>query len=88
MFGLYPQKGVIAPGADADIVVYDPGARQRISASTHHMNVDYSVYEGMAITGRVETVLSRGEVVVDGGRFVGAQSHGRFLRRGTNQYLI
>ena len=88
MFGLYPRKGVIAPGADADIVIYDPGARQTISASTHHMNVDYSVYEGLEITGRVETVLSRGEVIVDNGRFAGEKGHGRFLERGTNQYLI
>ena len=88
MFGLYPKKGVIAPGADADIVVYDPAARQTISAATHHMNVDYSVYEGMAITGRVETVLSRGVVVVDQGLFAGEKGHGRFLERGRNQYLI
>jgi dihydropyrimidinase len=88
MFGLYPKKGVIAPGADADIVIYDPGIRQTISASTHHMNVDYSVYEGLEITGKVETVLSRGEVIVDNGRFGGAKGHGRFLERGTNQYLI
>jgi dihydropyrimidinase len=88
MFGLYPQKGVIAPGADADILIYDPGARQTISASTHHMNVDYSVYEGLEITGRVQTVLSRGDVVVDDGQFAGEKGHGRFLGRGTNQYLI
>jgi len=88
MFGLYPRKGVIAPGSDADIVIYDPGARQTISASTHHMNVDYSVYEGMTITGRVETVLSRGAIVVEKGQFVGEKGHGRFLERSTNQYLI
>ncbi len=88
MFGLYPRKGVIAPGSDADIVVYDPGAHQTISAATHHMNVDYSVYEGMAITGRAETVLSRGTVVVDNGHYTGEKRHGRFLERGTNQYLI
>jgi dihydropyrimidinase len=88
MFGLYPRKGVIAPGSDADIVVYDPGAHQTISAATHHMNVDYSVYEGMEITGRAETVLSRGTVVVDNGRYVGEKGHGRYLERGTNQYLI
>ncbi len=64
MFGLYPKKGTIAPGADADVVVYDPHAEQVISAETHHMNVDYSAYEGKRITGRVETVLSRGEPVV------------------------
>ena len=65
MFGLYPKKGTIAPGADADIVIYDPHAEQIVSAETHHMNVDYSAYEGKRITGRVETVLSRGELVID-----------------------
>jgi dihydropyrimidinase len=87
MFGLYPRKGVIAPGSDADIVVYDPAARQRISAATHHMNVDYSAYEGMEVTGRVETVLSRGRVVVSGGEFHGSAGHGRFLDRDRCQYL-
>jgi dihydropyrimidinase len=88
MFGLYGRKGVIAPGADADIVVYDPVARQTISARTHHMNVDYSAYEGMEITGKVETVLSRGSVVVADGAFHGREGHGRFLSRELSQYLV
>jgi dihydropyrimidinase len=88
MFGLYGRKGVIAPGADADLVVYDPHASQTISAETHHMNVDYSAYEGMEITGRVETVLSRGSVLIRDGAFHGKAGHGRFLRRGLSQYLI
>jgi dihydropyrimidinase len=87
MFGLYPRKGVIAPGADADIVVYDPSATQTLSASTHHMNVDYSAYEGLEITGRVDTVLSRGRVVVDNSGWHGVKGHGRFLARDLNQYL-
>jgi len=87
MFGLYPRKGTIAPGSDADIVVYDPKARQTLSASTHHMNVDYSAYEGMEITGKVETVLSRGRIVVDAGAFHGSAGHGRFLERELCQYL-
>ncbi|EWM12444.1 dihydropyrimidinase [Kutzneria sp. 744] len=87
MFGLYPRKGVIAPGSDADIVVYDPAAKQTLSATTHHMNVDYSAYEGLEITGRVDTVLSRGRVVVDSGGWHGAKGHGRFLSRELNQYL-
>ncbi len=88
MFGLYPRKGVIAPGSDADIVVYDPTATQTLSAATHHMNVDYSAYEGLQITGRVSTVLSRGRVVVADNAFHGATSHGQFLQRDLSQYLI
>jgi dihydropyrimidinase len=87
MFGLYPRKGVIAPGSDADVVIYDPAARQTLSAETHHMNVDYSAYEGFELTGRVETVLSRGAVVVSADGFGGSTSHGRFLSRDLCQYL-
>ncbi|MBW4717591.1 dihydropyrimidinase [Saccharothrix obliqua] len=88
LFGLHPRKGVVAPGADADLVVYDPNARQTISAATHHMNVDYSAYEGFELTGKVDVVLSRGRVVVDGSGFRGAVGHGRFLTRGPNEYLV
>ncbi|WP_411072627.1 dihydropyrimidinase [Streptomyces sp. cmx-4-25] len=87
MFGLYPQKGTIAPGADADVVVYDPHATQVLSAETHHMNVDYSAYEGRTVTGRVETVLSRGEPVIDRREYVGRAGHGVFIPRSTCQYL-
>jgi dihydropyrimidinase len=87
MFGLYPRKGVIAAGSDADIVVYDPAASQELSAARHHMNVDYSAYEGMQITGRVDTVLSRGTVVVGAGEYRGSPGHGSFLKRGACQYL-
>ncbi|MFE1587138.1 dihydropyrimidinase [Streptomyces sp. NPDC058737] len=87
MFGLYPKKGTVAPGADADIVVYDPHAEQVISAETHHMNVDYSAYEGRRITGRVETVLSRGEPVVTEREYTGRKGHGVYTPRATCQYL-
>jgi dihydropyrimidinase len=87
MFGLYPGKGTIQPGADADIVVYDPAARQVLSVATHHMNVDYSAYEGMEITGRVQTVLSRGRVIIDAGQYHGVTGHGRFLQRELCPYL-
>src|SRR5436305_699174 len=86
MFGLYPRKGVIAAGSDADIVVYDPRARQTLSAATHHMNVDYSAYEGMEITGQVVTTLSRGRVVIGDGTYQGSPGHGAFLSRGLNEY--
>ncbi|MFF8790949.1 dihydropyrimidinase [Streptomyces sp. NPDC015125] len=88
MFGLYPKKGTIAPGADADLVLYDPTARQTVSAETHHMNVDYSAYEGKQLTGQVETVLSRGELVIDRREFTGRAGHGQYIPRGTCQYLI
>jgi dihydropyrimidinase len=82
MFGLFPRKGTIAVGSDADIVVFDPEREQTISASTHHMNVDYSAYEGRKVKGVVETVLSRGRVVVEGGEFKGKAGDGQFLKRG------
>ncbi len=87
MFGLYPRKGTIQPGSDADIVVYDPQARQVLSAATHHMNVDYSAYEGIEVTGQVDTVLSRGQIVIDARTYRGAAGHGRFLKRDLCQYL-
>jgi dihydropyrimidinase len=87
MFGLYPRKGTITAGADADIVIYDPAATQVISAATHHMNVDYSAFEGMEITGKVALTMSRGRVVVKGGEFTGAAGHGAFLSRDLCQYL-
>ena len=87
MFGLYPKKGTIAPGADADVVIYDPHAEQVMSAETHHMNVDYSAYEGKPTTGRVETVLSRGEPVITEREYTGHAGHGVFTPRSTCQYL-
>src|SRR5687768_15720534 len=81
MFGLEGRKGVVAVGADADLVVYDPFAKHRISAKTHHMDVDYSCYEGWEVTGRADTVLSRGKVIVDGDEWLGAAGDGRFLKR-------
>jgi dihydropyrimidinase len=87
MFGLYPQKGVIAPGSDADIVVYDPNTTQIITHETSHMNMDHSAWEGFQIAGKVDTVLSRGTVVVEGNQYVGSKGHGKFLKRGLSQYL-
>jgi dihydropyrimidinase len=86
MFGLYPKKGTITPGADADIVIYDPHAGQVMSAETHHMNVDYSAYEGKRVTGRVETVLSRGVPVIQERGYVGRAGHGAYVPRGICQY--
>ena len=81
LFGIYPQKGVIAPGSDADIVVWDPQATHTISAKTHHQQTDYNLYEGMKVTGMPAVVLSRGSIVVEDGRWLGAAGAGRFLRR-------
>jgi dihydropyrimidinase len=88
MFGLYPKKGVIAPGSDADIVIYDPAGRTRISVETHHMNMDYSAWEGWEIDGRVDTVISRGTVISRAGEYTGHAGHGRFLKRSLSEYLI
>ncbi|MCD0448806.1 dihydropyrimidinase [Actinocorallia sp. API 0066] len=87
MFGLYPRKGVIAPGSDADIVVYDPNGRTRISVETHHMNMDHSAFEGYEIAGKVDTVISRGSVLLADGVYGGRKGHGQYLRRGLSQYL-
>jgi dihydropyrimidinase len=81
LFGMYPEKGAIAIGSDADLVVYDPNRRHTISAASHHMDVDYSCYEGRSVQGGSDVVLSRGSVVVRNGEFTGRKGHGRFIRR-------
>jgi dihydropyrimidinase len=88
MFGMYPKKGTIAPGGDADIVVFDPNRKHTISVDNQHMRVDYSAYEGLEVTGKVESVLSRGRVIVDNGDYVGKPGDGAFIKRGLNQYLV
>jgi dihydropyrimidinase len=81
IFGMYPKKGEIAAGSDADLVVWDPAALYTISAKTHHMRVDYSMFEGYEVKGNVRTVLSRGEVIVEGHQFLGKPGRGNYLRR-------
>ena len=88
MFGLYPQKGTIAVGSDADIVVFDPNEKHVISVDNQHMRVDYSAYEGLEVTGKVKCVLTRGRIIVENGEYLGNPGDGRYLKRGTNQYLI
>ena len=83
IFGLFPRKGTIAPGSDADIVIFDPEKKLRLSAKTLHMKVDYSPYEGREVTGATETVISRGRVIVDAGRFIGRAGSGAFVKRKT-----
>jgi dihydropyrimidinase len=87
LFGMYPQKGAIAIGSDADLVVYDPNRRRTISASTHHMDVDYSCYEGRTVQGASDVVLSRGSVIVRDGQFTGRKGHGRFIKRGPAEHV-
>ncbi|MGZ4778791.1 MAG: dihydropyrimidinase [Thermoanaerobaculia bacterium] len=82
IFGLFPRKGTIAVGSDADIVIFDPNEEMTISAKTHHMNVDYSAYEGMRVRGVTKTVLSRGDVVIEEGKYVAKPGRGEFLKRG------
>ncbi|HET9531707.1 MAG TPA: dihydropyrimidinase [Blastocatellia bacterium] len=82
LFGLFPRKGTIAVGSDADIVIFDPDEEMTISSATHHMNVDYSAYEGMKVKGVTKTVLSRGRVIIEDGRYTGKAGDGEFLRRG------
>ena len=89
MFGLYGRKGVLAPGADADVVVYDPNGHTSIGiGKTHHMNMDYSAWEGWEIDGHVDVVLSRGAVVKDESGYVGTKGHGKFVKRSLSQNLI
>jgi dihydropyrimidinase len=89
MFGLYGRKGVIQPGADADVVIYDPAGHTSIGlGKTHHMNMDYSAWEGFEIDGHVDTVLSRGRVIVDGNAYLGKPGDGVYLKRGLSQYLV
>jgi dihydropyrimidinase len=88
MFGLAGRKGVVGVGADADLVIYDPAAKHTISAKTHHMDVDYSCYEGWEVTGRADIVLSRGKVIVDGEEWLGAAGDGRFLKRAPTGGLL
>ncbi|HEX2302337.1 MAG TPA: amidohydrolase family protein, partial [Gaiella sp.] len=81
LFGLYPRKGTIAPGSDADIVVWDPDKKLTISAKTHHTNVDYNLFEGEEVTGAPEVVLVRGQVIVENDELVAEPGAGQFVKR-------
>ncbi len=81
IFGMFPRKGTIGVGADADIVLFDPTEKHTISAATHHMNTDYSAYEGWEVTGKVKTVLLRGNVVIDNNQCLAQKGYGQFIRR-------
>jgi dihydropyrimidinase len=83
LFGLYPRKGTIAVGSDADLVIFDSSRKHTISARTHHMRVDYSMFEGIEVTGMPEVILSRGRVIVEGDKFLGRPGAGEFVKRAT-----
>src|SRR3989440_3032931 len=83
IFGLFPRKGTIAPGSDADIVIFDPEKKARLGVKTLHMRVDYNPYEGREVTGVSDVVISRGKVIIDGGKFAGKAGAGAFLKRAT-----
>lgn len=83
LFGLFPTKGTIKEGSDADIVIWDPEKKHTISAATHHMNVDYNLYEGYKLSGWPEMVISRGEIIIENNNFTGKTGRGRFLKRNT-----
>ncbi|MEO6181734.1 MAG: amidohydrolase family protein, partial [Verrucomicrobiota bacterium] len=86
IFGLFPRKGTIQPGADADLVVYDPNYNGKISAKTHQMNLDYNSFEGIEIEGRPHVVTVRGKVAARDGKFVGEKTRGKFLQREPNHF--
>jgi dihydropyrimidinase len=87
IFGMYPRKGVLAAGSDADILVWDPEANYTITAATQSMHTDYSIFEGFEVKGNARQVYARGECIVDGGRFVGQVGRGQYLRRGMGEVL-
>jgi dihydropyrimidinase len=87
IFGLYPNKGAINPGSDADLVIWNPETNYTISAKTHHMNLDYSMYEGKKVQGNAELVLSRGEIIIKGNKFTGRTGRGQYIKRGLPELI-
>ena len=88
MFGLFPKKGTIAVGSDADIVLFDGNERHTLSASTHHSNVDYSLFEGREVQGKVSKVFLRGELIVDGDEWLGRTGMGYFHKRSASGQIM
>jgi len=88
IFGMFPRKGTIATGSDADIILLDPTKKHTLSVKTHHMNVDYSAYEGWELTGKVKTVILRGKVAIDKGKCLVEKGYGKFIKRNKVQSFI
>jgi len=88
IFGMYPQKGIISVGSDADIVIFDPDEKHSISAKTHHMNCDYSSFEGWEVTGKCKTVILRGKVAIDNNELLAAKGNGKYIKRGKPSKIL
>ena len=88
IFGMYPKKGTIAIGSDADIVIFDPKKEHIISVDTHHMNCDYSAYEGQKVTGKTETVILRGQIAIENGECKLNAGYGQFVPRGKTSKTV
>ncbi len=88
IFGMYPRKGCISPGSDADLVIFDPNKQHTLSAKTHHMNCDYSGYEGWKVTGKCETVILRGEVAIQNNKLLVKKGYGQFIKRNKTTGII
>ena len=88
IFGMYPQKGSLGIGSDADIVIFDPDEKHIISDKNHHMNVDYSGYEGWEVTGKTKSVIMRGKLAIDNGEVLIDKGYGQFVKRGPTSSVI
>ncbi len=88
MFGMFPRKGTIAVGSDADIVIFDPEEKHTLSADTHHSNVDYSLFEGREVIGKVKKVFSRGELIVNDDEWLGRTGRGQYLKRSASGQVL
>jgi dihydropyrimidinase len=88
IFGMFPRKGTISVGSDADLVIFDPNEKHTLSAKTHHMNVDYSGYEGWEVTGKVKTVLLRGQVAIENNQCKLEKGYGQFIKRSKVSSII
>ena len=88
MFGLFPRKGTIAVGSDADLVIFDANETHTLSAKTHHSNVDYSLFEGRQVTGKVRKVFLRGEIIVDGDQWLGRAGMGQYQNRSASGRVL
>ena len=88
IFGMFPKKGSLGIGSDADIVIFDPEEQHTLSAKTHHHRCDYSGYEGWKVTGKCKTVILRGQVAIDDGKALVGKGYGKFIKRGKSSLVV